>query len=73
MFFLFFIAEISKKKKCFELKKIEENKLSLEQINGRLSELQYKRYELEEKKRSLLNQIISLEPVALKWYLVYQL
>lgn len=39
-----------------EYQKIEENKLSLAQINGRLSQLQDKRTELEEEKRALLNQ-----------------
>lgn len=35
---------------------MEENKLSLAQINGRLSQLRDKRDELEEEKRALLNQ-----------------
>lgn len=35
---------------------MQENKLSLAQINGRLSQLRDKRDELEEEKRMLLNQ-----------------
>lgn len=35
---------------------MQENKLSLAQINGRLSQLRDKRDELEEEKRALLNQ-----------------
>lgn len=35
---------------------MQENKLSLAQINGRLSQLREKREELEEEKRQLLNQ-----------------
>lgn len=49
-------AEILRKKKCVEYQKMEENKLSLAQINGRLSQLRDKRDELEEEKRALLNQ-----------------
>lgn len=39
-----------------ENQKIQENKLSLAQINGRLSELRCKRDELVEEKRMLLQQ-----------------
>lgn len=56
-----FDAEILRKKKCVEYQKIEENKLSLAQINGRLSQLQDKRTELEEEKRALLNQTQSTD------------
>ncbi|XP_025196025.1 uncharacterized protein LOC112595142 [Melanaphis sacchari] len=49
-------AEILRKKKCAEDLKIQENKLSLAQINGRLTELRDKRDVLEEEKRELLNQ-----------------
>lgn len=35
---------------------MQENKLSLAQINGRLSQLRDKRDELEEEKRALLSQ-----------------
>lgn len=35
---------------------MQENKLSLAQINGRLSQLRYKRDELELEKRALLNE-----------------
>jgi len=45
-----------RKKKYAEDQKIQENKLSIAQINGRLSELRDKRDELEEEKRALLNQ-----------------
>lgn len=45
-----------RKKKCVEYQKMQENKLSLAQINGRLSQLREKRNELEEEKRALLNQ-----------------
>ncbi|KAL5238252.1 hypothetical protein ACI65C_005662 [Semiaphis heraclei] len=51
-------AELLRKKKCAEDLKIQENKLSLAQINGRLSELRDKRDELEEEKRELLKQAI---------------
>ena len=65
-----------RKKKYAEDQKIQENKLSLAQINGRLSELRDKRDELEEEKRELLNQkqtiintVIAVpEP---KWYINY--
>ncbi|CAI6358338.1 unnamed protein product [Macrosiphum euphorbiae] len=49
-------AEVLRKKKCVEYQKMQENKLSLAQINGRLSQLRDKRDELEEEKRALLNQ-----------------
>lgn len=49
-------AEVLRKKKCVEYQKMQENKLSLAQINGRLSQLREKREELEEEKRQLLNQ-----------------
>lgn len=39
-----------------EYQKMQENKLSLAQINGRLSQLRDKRDELEEEKRVLINQ-----------------
>lgn len=45
-----------RKKKCVEYQKMQENKLSLAQINGRLSQLRDKRDELEEEKRALLSQ-----------------
>jgi len=47
---------VLRKKKCVEYQKMQENKLSLAQINGRLSQLQNKRDELEEEKRVLLSQ-----------------
>ncbi|XP_050526539.1 GATA zinc finger domain-containing protein 14-like isoform X2 [Daktulosphaira vitifoliae] len=50
-------AEVLRKKKCVEFQKMEENKLSLAQINGRLSALRDRREELEEEKRVLLNQV----------------
>ncbi|XP_003243494.1 uncharacterized protein LOC100574705 [Acyrthosiphon pisum] len=49
-------AELLRKQKFAEDQKMQENKLSLAQINGRLSELRDKRDELEEEKRELLNQ-----------------
>ncbi|XP_026820049.1 probable serine/threonine-protein kinase DDB_G0282963 isoform X2 [Rhopalosiphum maidis] len=49
-------AEVLRKKKCVEYQKMQENKLSLAQINGRLTQLRDKRDELEEEKRALLNQ-----------------
>ncbi|XP_025408187.1 uncharacterized protein LOC112681985 isoform X2 [Sipha flava] len=49
-------AEVLRKVKYLEQQKIQENKLSLAQINGRLSELRDKRDELEEEKQALLNQ-----------------
>jgi len=47
---------VLRKKKFVEYQKMQENKLSLAQINGRLSQLRDKRDELEEEKRALLNQ-----------------
>jgi len=47
---------VLRKKKCVEYQKMQENKLSLAQINGRLIQLRDKRDELEEEKRALLNQ-----------------
>lgn len=70
------MAEVLRKKKFVERQKLQENKLSLAQINGRLSELQDKRHELEEEKRLLLNQAqttdidILTEPI---WYLFYEI
>lgn len=61
-----------RKKKCAEDLKIQENKLSLAQINGRLSELRDKRDELEEEKRELLKQAIINTVIAVpepKWYI----
>lgn len=40
---------------------MQENKLSLAQINGRLSQLRNKRDELEEEKRTLLNQTQAID------------
>ncbi|XP_015363230.1 PREDICTED: uncharacterized protein LOC107161367 [Diuraphis noxia] len=57
-------AELLRKKKCAEDLKIQENKLSLAQINGRLSELRDKRDELEEEKRELLKQTIMNSVIA---------
>lgn len=54
-------AEVLRKKKCVEYQKIQENKLSLAQINGRLFHLREKRDELEEGKRVLLNQLQTTE------------
>jgi len=54
-------AEVLRKKKRVEYQKIQENKLSLAQINGRLSQLKDKRDELEEEKRVLLNQMQTTE------------
>lgn len=70
------VAEVLRKKKYVENQKSQEHKLSLAQINGRLSELQDKRVELEEEKRLLLNQVqttdidILTEPI---WYLFYKI
>lgn len=50
-------AEVLRKKKCVEFQQMEENKLSLAQINGRLTALKDRRDELEEEKRALLNQV----------------
>lgn len=56
---------------------MQENKLSLAQINGRLSQLQDKRVELEEEKRALLDQTqtsdemvtsLVMPKIELKWY-----
>lgn len=49
-------AQLLRKKLYLENQKIQENKLSLAQINSRLSELRGKRNELEEEKRALLKQ-----------------
>lgn len=73
-------AEVLRKKKCVEYQKMQENKLSLAQINGRLSQLRDKRDELEEEKRALLNQSQSnddttqatalvVPTIELNWYL----
>uniref|UniRef100_A0A2S2PMZ2 Uncharacterized protein n=1 Tax=Schizaphis graminum TaxID=13262 RepID=A0A2S2PMZ2_SCHGA len=67
-------AEILRKKKYAEDLKIQENRLSLAQINGRLSELRDKRDELEEEKRELLNQKQTIINTVLtvpepKWYI----
>lgn len=59
-------AEILRKKKCVEYQQIQENKLSLAQINGRLSQLKCRRDELEGEKRSLLKQS---NKIKLNWYL----
>lgn len=50
-----------RKKKCVEYQKMQENKLSLAQINGRLIQLRDKRDELEEEKRALLNQSLATD------------
>lgn len=81
LYFAYFLladveAETLRKKKCEENQKIKENKLSLAQINGRLSELQDKRHTLEEEKRALLNEAkdgnisFSLNAES-KWYILY--
>ncbi|CAH1731596.1 unnamed protein product [Aphis gossypii] len=54
-------AEVLRKKKCVEYQKMQENKLSLAQINGRLIQLRDKRDELEEEKRALLNQSLATD------------
>jgi hypothetical protein len=63
-----------RKKKYAEDLKIQENRLTLAQINGRLSELRDKRDELEEEKRELLNQKHTFINTVLtvpepKWYI----
>lgn len=61
---------------------MQENKLSLAQINGRLSQLQDKRVELEEEKRALLdesqasNEMYSsymMPKMEMKWYYIFTL
>lgn len=69
------VAEVIRKKKIAELKKQQDNKLTLAQINGRISELQAQLDELEEQKRVLLNLIpttvdILTQPI---WYLYYKI
>lgn len=73
-------AEILKKKTFLEQQKHLENNLSLAQINGRLSELQEKRDELEEEKEALLRQakntnklLLSFPEMEAKWYFYYQM
>lgn len=70
------VAELLRKKKLMEHKKLQENKLSLAQINGRLSELQDKRVELEEEKHLLLNQVQTTQNDIFTeafWYLYYEI
>lgn len=59
-------AQLLRKKLYLENQKIQENKLSLAQINSRLSELRGKRNELEEEKRALLKQKQTTEYALLK-------
>lgn len=62
-----------RKKKCVEYQKMEENKLSLAQINGRLAQLRDKRDELEEEKMTLINQMRDDDIVSKQqmiWYLL---
>lgn len=73
-------AEVLRKIKYLEQQKLEENKLSLAQIDGRLSELRDKRDELEEEKQALLNEakasnndVPSIPEVEAKWYFYYQM
>jgi len=77
LFLLFNIDEINaemlRKKKCVEYQKMEENKLSLAQINGRLAQLRDKRDELEEEKMTLINQMRDDDIVSKQqmiWYLL---
>ncbi|VVC36932.1 Hypothetical protein CINCED_3A008478 [Cinara cedri] len=51
-------AEILRKKKILENQQIQENKLSLAQINGRLTELHDRRNELQQEKQALLSQTV---------------
>lgn len=70
------MAEVLRKKKFVEHQKLQENKLSLAQINDRLSELQDKRNELEEERRLLLNQALTTDIDILTeptWYLFYKI
>lgn len=74
-----FNADILRKKKSLENRQIQENKLSLAQINGRLSELHIKRNELQQEKQALLSQTeninkmnIAIPKTGLKWYSLYQ-
>lgn len=62
-----------------ENQQIQENQLSLAQINGRLSELHIKRNELQQEKQELLNQTQIIDKMSftvprtgLKWYLFHQ-
>lgn len=70
LFFFFFIAEsdaeVLRKKMYLRNQKIQENKLSLAQINSRLSELRDKKDLLEEEKRALLEQKQNTGHTALK-------
>lgn len=59
-------AQLLRKKLYLENQKIQENKLSLAQINSRLSELRGKRNELEEERRALLKQKQATEYALLK-------
>lgn len=59
-------AEVLRKKVYLKNQKIQENKLSLAQINGRLSELRDKKDLLEEEKRALLEQKQNTDHTALK-------
>lgn len=59
-------AQLLRKKLYLENQKIQENKLSLAQINSRLSELRGKRNELEEERRVLLKQKQTTEYALLK-------
>jgi len=63
-----------RKKKCVEYQKMEENKLSLAQINGRLSQLRDKRDELEDEKMTLINQMRDADNIVSAqqtlWYLL---
>lgn len=71
-------AEMLRKKKTLENQQIQENKLSLAQINGRLTELLDRRNELRQEKQALLSQTeitdimsLAMQRTGLKWYLYF--
>lgn len=60
-----------RKKKCVEFQKKEENKLSLAQINGRLTQLRGRREELEGEKITLINQMRDVDHLQQAlWYVL---
>lgn len=74
-------AGVLRKKKFLEQQKLQENKLTIAQINYRLSELQDKRVELEEEKQALLSQakntnnnlLLYLPAIEATWYIYYHM
>lgn len=74
-------AGVLRKKKFLEQQKLQENKLTIAQINYRLSELQDKRVKLEEEKQALLSQakntnnnlLLYLPAIEATWYIYYHM